>query len=63
MEIKYKGHTNRTENAKKLWLKIVKDYNGGLTVEEIRDKYKNPSTGKKYTRPYIYWVFKRVQNL
>lgn len=63
MEIKYRGHAQRTEKSKEKWIAIVNDYNSGMSIKELRDKYRNPNTGKRCTIPYIYWVFKRVESL
>ena len=63
MKVNYQGHEERTKRASIIWRQIAKDYNSGMSVKEITQKYKNPVTKKPYTNTYVYWVLKKVQQL
>jgi len=63
MKVKYKGHSRRTKVAKSLWLKMAEDYDNDIPPAEIAKKYKNPKTGKPYTRGHVYWVLERLQKI
>lgn len=64
MEIKYHKHEHRKARAMEVWKKIAEEYNSGkYTAEQIRKHYTNPQTGKPYSRGYIYWVLKKVEQI
>jgi hypothetical protein len=63
MKVKYQRHKLRTERAKETWLKMAKDYNDGISPDDIIKKYINPRTKKNYTRAHLYWVLKQVSNI
>jgi hypothetical protein len=63
MEIKYQGHSRRTETAMALWVQIATEYNARMTPEQIRHRHINPRTGKPYSRGYIYWVLDRIKTI
>ena len=56
MKIEYQKHSKRKKKAIKFWLKVAKEYNDGQTAQAIAKKYKNPLTGKSYTRAHIYLI-------
>jgi hypothetical protein len=61
MEIKYQHQKLRQKRNHDIWVRMATDYNGGMTVEEIRERYKKLD-GKKYTRTWIYMIFKKLIN-
>jgi len=54
MEIKYRGHKDRTEKARELWLRVATDYNGGMSAEEIAKRY-----GK--SRIWVYFALRKLR--
>ena len=60
MEIKYQGQRLRKERTREYWVKIANDFNSGISVEELRKKYKKPD-GSKYSRAYIYQIFTKLK--
>lgn len=61
MRIKYQGHNRRKAQALEFWEKVVADYNAGMTAAEISRRYRNPRTGKFYTREHIYWILQQMR--
>lgn len=41
--------------------KVVADYNKGIPVDEFRQKYINPRTGKPYSRQRIYAIISQMR--
>ena len=62
MKVQYRGHSKRTEHFTELCINVASDYNAGLTIDQIRLRYKNPMTGKPYTREHIYYCLKAIVN-
>lgn len=50
------------EKTRELGLKIVADYNAGVPVDEIAAKYKNPKTGRPYSRQRIYAIIRQMRS-
>jgi hypothetical protein len=50
----------RDAKAKEFWAQVATDVNAGMTAKQIANRYKNPVTGKPYTREHIYWVIKQL---
>jgi Mor family transcriptional regulator len=61
IKINYQKHDKRKKQSKSFWLKVVADFNHGMSAAEISKKYKNPHTKKHYTREHIYWILKKLQ--
>lgn len=61
MKTQYRGHQPRTEEAEKFWQQVVADYNAGIPAQEIAQRYRNPLTGKHYTRQHIYWILQKYK--
>ena len=59
MKIKYHFQKLRKQRTRDVWMRIATDYNAGMTVEEIRKRYKKPD-GKMYARGSIYLILKKV---
>lgn len=66
MEIKYyrKDYLQRRKTqAQEFWQEVVRLFNSGKTAGDIAAMFKNPVTGKNYTREHIYWILKQARNL
>lgn len=63
MEVKYHGHRLTTQQAISRWVAMLNDYHSGMSVRQIRDKYVNPFTGRKYTAGHIYYAFRRLRDI
>ena len=63
MNINYQQHQQRISRAKDFWLKVIADYNAGMSAQTICERYINPNTGRHYSREHIYWVLKQAQRL
>ena len=61
MQIQMQGHSRIKKLAAKFWFDVLKDYNEGLSADEIAAKYTNPKTGKSYTRQHIYWILRQIR--
>ena len=62
MKIQYQNHEKRKKVAKDFWLRVVTDYNGGMSAETIASRYRNPKTKKAYTRQHIYLILRKMRN-
>jgi hypothetical protein len=62
MDIKYTGHETRTKNARNIWFSVATDLNSGMSIEEIRQRYTNPLTGKPYSKSHIYFMLRYIKN-
>lgn len=66
MDIKYyrQDYLNRLKaKSRAFWQEVVALYNQGKTAKDIAAMFKNPITGKNYTREHIYWILKQMRNL
>ncbi len=63
MDIEYKGHDERKQKAREFWLKVLTDYQSGMTPVDIAGRNLNPKTGKKYSREHIYYILRRLRNM
>jgi hypothetical protein len=66
MEIKYyrKEYLERRKaTAQSFWDEVVRLFNSGKSAKDIAAMFKNPTTGKNYTREHIYWILKQMRNL
>lgn len=61
MNIKYRGHQKRTEEAKEFWLRVATDFNGGMSVPDIAKRYINKRTGKNYHPKHIYYILRQLR--
>jgi len=52
---------NLKRKTRKFWVKVVADYNSGMTAREIAKKHINPRTGKNYTREHILTIVREMQ--
>jgi len=59
MEINYQNQRLRSKRTREVWVRMATDYNGGMTVEEIRRRYKK-ADGSMYSRAYIYQIFQKL---
>lgn len=48
--------------TRKFWVQVVEDYNDGVPVPEISQKYVNKRTGKPYSRQQIYKIIKAMRD-
>lgn len=58
---KIKYPSRRVRESREFWLRVYRDLESGLSPEEIRSRYKNPKTGKNYSREHIYWVIAQIE--
>ena len=54
---------NLKRKTRKFWVKVVVDYNNGMTAKEIAAKYINPRTGKNYSREHIYTIINEMSKV
>lgn len=52
----------RKSVTKEFWLRIVKDYNSGLSATDISAKYINKRTGKPYSRQHIHMIIRLMRS-
>ena len=62
MKINYHFQKLRKERTRDQWIRIATDFNAGIPVEMIRNRYLK-SNGKKYARGSIYLILKKVATL
>lgn len=55
------GQTFRKERAIEFWVRVATDLNAGIKPVDIAKRYKNPATGRNYTREHIYWIIRQVR--
>ena len=63
MIIKYRGHKDTKQFSLDKCLLIAKDYNAGMPINKICEKYPNQRTHKPCSRVYVYWALKKAQNI
>ena len=63
MDIPKRKFKKRIQKAREFWLRVMTDYNGGMTPSEIAARYKNPKTKKHYTREHIHWILKKMRKM
>jgi len=61
MKLKPQGHEQRKKQAQIFWEMVLADYNAGMTAQEIARRYRNPYTGKYYSRQHIHWILKKYK--
>lgn len=57
------GQTLRKERAREFWMRVATDLNSGMTPAVIAKRYRNPATGKRYTREHIYWIIRTIRKM
>lgn len=53
---------NRKRQTRKFWVKVVNDYNSGISAADIAAKYTNPRTGKSYSRQHIHMIIRFMRS-
>lgn len=52
---------NLKAKTREFGLKIIEDYNAGMPVPQIAQKYTNPKTGKPYSAGRIHAIIKQMR--
>lgn len=63
MDIPKRKYEKRKEKARDFWIRVMTDYNAGMTPSEIAKRYRNPKTHRAYTREHIHWILNKMRKM
>jgi hypothetical protein len=60
--MKNQGHLNRRKRVENVWKRIYNAYyEDNRPVKEILEEFKNPKTGRPYSRSHFYFILDQVK--